>query len=293
MSRFSLKKTYQLATNPPPAMGWEIYKAHVDEAWNALLASDPPERSVQEFLETHPCLVPGAYTLIGGKSGHWPIHMALISQPVLPSFNHRVPDFMWISTHSTTIFPVLIEIEAPGKPWFRDDGVERGELKQALKQLKDWRIWLRDPVQQLAFRNYYQLPVDRLCPKAFVPRFALIYGRREQARKRPEWTKLRADLDGEDQVVMSYDRLTPGYDYRDFPCVRFRQGKKTVVSVPPTLQLGPSLASRYVHMEGLEAAIQANDLMTDARKEFLLGRLPYWRGWVEAGDRGITSGERE
>lgn len=44
----------------------------------------------------------------------------------------------------------------------------------------------------------------------------LIYGRRDQAQKRPEWTKRSyADLDGEDQIVMTYDRLIPSYDFRD------------------------------------------------------------------------------
>lgn len=292
--KFSLEKTYAMAENPPPAMAWEVYRTHVQTAWDALLAKDPVESEVQEFLEQHPSMVPGAHGLLG-KSGHSPIHMALISQPVLPSYRHKVPDFMWIATDSATIYPVLIEIEAPGKPWFTQAGRQHAKLTEAINQLIDWRVWLEDSINRQRFREYYDILPERFLPKAFKPLFVLIYGRRAEANSSPNATAKRDALQGEQQFFMTYDRLSPDHEQRDHLCARFLGStpRPIALSVPPTLQLGPALCPRYLAIEGLAEAIGSNTLMTAARRNFLLSRLPYWERWVKGGNRGVTAGERE
>lgn len=124
------EKTYSICPGPPP-MAWSEYEALILPRWQALLDSKvSTEADFQAFLERHPCMLPGPFGLIG-QSGHAPYPSAIISQPVLADFTRRVPDFMWIARDSSSIYPVLIEIETPAKPWFRQDGMQHASLTQA------------------------------------------------------------------------------------------------------------------------------------------------------------------
>lgn len=105
---------------PAAAMSWEDYERLILAQWSGVLGRSPgpPELAVHRFLEQHPSMVPGAFNIVGGSSGHYPWLSALISRPPLPSYDRRIPDFMWLSLNSETEEPVLIEIEAPDKRWF-------------------------------------------------------------------------------------------------------------------------------------------------------------------------------
>src|SRR5262245_4016189 len=104
--------TYTLTKNPPPAMAWEKYARLVRRELAALLDANPTEAHMQSLLERHPCLVPGAHgSPLTAPSGHGPFPAAVISQPPLPSYGGKVPDFMWITMDSVLLSPVLIEIE--------------------------------------------------------------------------------------------------------------------------------------------------------------------------------------
>jgi len=81
--------------------------------WKKLLCNDSiKEKDLQKFLETNPCMIPGAYGL-SLTSGHMPLYASVFSQPVLPGFKAKKPDFMWIATCSNEINPKLLEIEDP------------------------------------------------------------------------------------------------------------------------------------------------------------------------------------
>src|SRR4051812_2885276 len=114
-SRWATGPTYEMASNPPAPATWNTYSASTVRAWNELLASDStPEHVVQAFLERHPAVVPGCRTTAGaGLSGHYPEPPGLITQPPLRGLNARIPDFMWIATNSSTVSPILVEIERP------------------------------------------------------------------------------------------------------------------------------------------------------------------------------------
>src|SRR5262245_45636995 len=129
---------------PVPPMRWEDYEEVVSTHWNNLLTSvpSPSEQTVHRFLEQHPCLVPGAFNIIGGTSGHYPSMSALFSQPPLPSYDRRIPDFMWLSANSEIDEPVLVELEAPDKRWFTKSGEQTAHLTQALGQIADWKAWM-------------------------------------------------------------------------------------------------------------------------------------------------------
>jgi hypothetical protein len=142
----------------PPRTPWDDYVRTATEQWHQLLESDPPEESIQRFLEEHPAFVPGAWTPPPLKSGHCPFLRALISQPRLPGFNHRQPDFLWVSTHSLEWFPTLIEIERPGKKLFTKEGVPTADFTQARNQLAQWRTWFSDPTNVQTFVREYGIP---------------------------------------------------------------------------------------------------------------------------------------
>jgi len=116
----SLERTYQIEEPPEEALAWKDYESIIATEWAGLLNSNPPppEPAVQAFFELHPSMVPGAFGLLGNESGHYPSLCGLITQPPLPSYNRRVPDFMWLSQGSDTEQPILVEIEAPAKRWF-------------------------------------------------------------------------------------------------------------------------------------------------------------------------------
>src|SRR4051812_28331672 len=108
-----MTQTYTLAPPPEPPMTWEAYEALIMREYEALLAVDADEPSTQDFFERHPCMLPGAHGPLNYPSGHGPFPGGVITQPVLPSFRYRVPDFMWLARNSDTETPVLIEIERP------------------------------------------------------------------------------------------------------------------------------------------------------------------------------------
>lgn len=249
----NLKHTYKIEVPPEPAMQWEAYEQMLSEEWSSFLngASHPSERSVQSFLEQHPALVPGAFSVLGSPSGHYPWRAALISQATLPSFGHRVPDFMWITLNSDTESPLLIEIEAPRKRWFTAAGAPTAEFSQALNQIAEWKAWFAVPHNVQAFKAFYGLADMAWMRRRFRPAYMLIYGRRSEANATPLLTAKRGHLVSENVVVMTYDRLRPDSNASQLICIKPNvDGIFTALSVPPTLQWRPGLAEERANIAG-------------------------------------------
>src|SRR5688572_3639289 len=127
------ERSYTLEKSPEPPMAREEYESLMRREWADLLAADPEEATVQSFLERHPCMVP--------RVGHQPRWPMLVSQPRLPGWSSKVPDFLWIADDSLAAYAVLIEIEKPSKPRFRADGGRTHYFTQAQDQLSAWRAW--------------------------------------------------------------------------------------------------------------------------------------------------------
>jgi hypothetical protein len=275
----------------PPAWAWEEYEDYLHRAWAEVLAADPTEAEVQSFLEHHPCLVPGGEG--GGESiggHHGPFPDVLITQPELSGLRRPVPDFMWISKVSGQINPVLIEIEAPAKPWFTAAGVMTASLSQAVGQLGEWRAWFGDEVNRLNFFKRYGISEWLRDDHEVKPVYCLIYGRRAEFSGQPGLQKKRAALEPEWARWMTYDRLYPNAGSRNAACVSVGVNGWRVKTVPPTLRLGPNMAETLIEVpEGWEEAIDASPLIAADRKEFLLARLPYWREWARVPSKGAYS----
>lgn len=291
MSRFF--KSYQLAPNCPPPMSWDDYSQKVQAEWGALLNSSQGEEEspIQAFLETHPCMVPGAQSM-SGPSGHSAFPAALIRQPKLPGFSHKFPDFMWIAMNSAMIYAVLIEIEAPKKKWFNRDGTPTAQFTQARNQLTEWRAWFHEPVNQQSFLTHYNPPYQR--ERRLVPEFVLIYGRRAEFRGKPQLTKKRAAEHREDEHIMTFDRLEPIFVSAQYMTVASKEEGYRAVSIPATVELGPAFSEYRAMISGKEQCMAKSPFMTDERKDFLANRFAYWDAYAQTeGLRFKNYGDRE
>ncbi len=285
------KKRFATERAAPPPWTWDQYSRWLKAAWAELLrAADPnTEEPYRQFLETHPCLIPGGEGTgdsFGGHHGSW--NGIAISQPPLPGITRRIPDFMWLTKNSEDIIPVLIELEAPGKPWFTKSGRRSAKLTEAQDQLAEWRRQLDNPANRQLLGEMYDFPRRWTFNYNLVPRLMLIYGRREEFRLRPWLSQKRRAIRDPATEAMTFDRIKPLAGSRDAVSVRMENTTQIVIAVPPTFRLGPSIAESIAALRGWEQAISRNELMTPARKHFLLTRLQYWS---EVGRRSLL-GER-
>jgi hypothetical protein len=278
-----LQRTYRIIEGPSQ-MAWGTYEALVQKAWTALLDSGrSDEREYQLLFERHPCMVPGPFGLIG-TSGHSPYPSAVISQPVLPDFTRRVPDFMWIARDSETIYPILIEIESPSKPWFTKADTQHAKLTQARDQITDWKAWFQNPLNVARLRDYYELEVRG---ENIRPLYLLIYGRRAEANKTVERQRRRSSLSRDDEFLMTYDRLVPQPGACEFYTVRVDRSGYQALYVPPTATIGPLFARERAKMRSKDIAVSNSPYFSDERRAFYISRLPYWDDWAVNGQRGI------
>jgi hypothetical protein len=274
------KVTYQQEKGPP-GISFEDYAIRLEHEYRDLIAADPTESDVQRFLEKNPSLVPGAWTP-GTKSGHYPLHCALITQPILPGLTSRRPDFMWIATHSQSWFPTLIEIESPKKRMFMKSGLPTSAFTEARNQLAQWRTWFNDPANVQQFINSYGIPDEYQRFRTMRLHMILIYGKRTEFESNPALSKHRASLlPGHDEELMSFDRLSIDQALADAITIRaVGHGRFRVVGLPPMFSTGPIHAGRLLHIRGFSDAIDASQDILKDRGEFLKNRVAYWRKWA-------------
>lgn len=284
--------TYEFVEDGPKALSWDAYAPIVQREWRELLDRDGTgESDFHEFLERHPCMIPGcdAFTGAGGwNNPAGPVNGFVISEPLLPGISNRYPDFMWAPTDSQTQWVVLIEIEDPKKLWFTENGQQRAELTQALDQIAQWRAHLKKPENLLLFSRLYGIPTLR--PIEFV--FCLVYGRRRDVASRAETEKRNALHNSLDDIKwMTYDRLRPDEDARNVPCVKISAAERlTAVAFPPTTEIDLWSVRRWVEVNEKRKAIFASPHFSEPRQKFLADRLDYWDKIVAS---GITIGPGE
>lgn len=277
---------FEPVSTPPAGAerpAFEQYQRLVEKDLSALLSSAPAEQDVQRFLERHPALVPGALTP-GSSSGHYPLHCALIAQPPLPGFHSRIPDFMWIATHSGTWYPTLVEIESPRKRLFTNDGRPTAEFTQARTQLAHWRAWFQNPTNVHQFLELYAVPDTWRQHKSWKLHTILVYGRRLEFEGSPELSRLRGSLiSADDEELMSFDRLAPDPKLDGVITVRARgEGRFEAIWIPETFGTSAFIADALCRIDGISEALDRNDRISEARRAFLNGRVDYWRTWARS-----------
>lgn len=273
--------SYDLRTDGPSAWTWDQYEEFLSSEWALCLTNALDEKTVQQFLEKHPCLVPGGQGGQESNAGHHgAFYEALITQPRLDGEFNRQPDFMWLTRHSGAVIPVIIEIENPNKPWYTRAGQETAPLTQARTQLTEWQTWLDTPGNEIVFRSRYELEGKYSESRAFEPLFWLIYGRSAETHSKPLANRGRSRSDRNGTESMTFDRLAPNHGSRNSVTIRHSSDRKsTVLHIPPTFQLGPSFAHHLDVCSGWDQAIERNEQLSPERKQFLIERIPYWIDW--------------
>ncbi|MDR4505208.1 MAG: DUF4263 domain-containing protein [Candidatus Scalindua sp.] len=109
-----------------------------------------------------------------------------------------VPDFLLASRTSSGFRWTMVELESPNERVLTKSGLPAKKLAEALKQIRDWRMWLTDNVayarDQLGLKD-----IEAICPSY------VIIGRRGSLD--PKQAKTYRALSTDGTTVMSYDRL--------------------------------------------------------------------------------------
>jgi hypothetical protein len=275
----------------PAATQFAEYSERISAEFKALIDSDPLECDVQDFMERNPCMVPGAWTP-GARSGHPPIHNALITQPKLPGFKSRVPDFLWMSRHSGCAYAAMVEIERPAKKLFTAQDIPSADFTQAYNQFAQWRVWFGEPANQQLFLNEYGIQSKLCYPVGIDQHFLLIYGRRSEFQADKNKALLRGKLaSGRHEELISFDRLSPDSLLDSAVTVdAIGGGRFRVKYVPETFKVSPHSAHDYLSLDGLPEAIEANGLISRERRDFLKQRVEYWCNWARSETRLVVIG---
>lgn len=260
---------------------WEDYERRSREEWLALLDEDPPEREVQAFLERHPSLLPGGTDNIGPGGHHGVCWSAVVRQPELPGLDARVPDFMWVRRDTAAVRPILIEIEAPAKPWFIGTREPNAKLIHALDQLLEWKVWFADPANQQTFRRAYVPP--EYTHRALEPRYVLVYGRDREFRpgtsphSRPDQVRRKRDLlPHPDEHLFTFDLLHPERDASNYATISGFQQAFRLAALPPTFTTGESTRQLAGRLSDISEALKSTGI-GDERSAYLVDRWAHWR----------------
>ena len=278
-------------------MTWPEYEIYIRTSLVELLAAAPDEKAMQEFLEQHPCMLPGAGNIgHGGHHGAW--WDAVISQPELKGLGPtRFPDFMYVRRDTSSTQPVCIEIESPGKPWFNQSSLTpTAKLTQALDQLDEWRLWFDKPENHAIFNKMYVPEAYR--DRKIEPCFVLIYGRTSEFRaggRHKDYRRARAKRDKfrkEDQWVLTYDMLAPDWHGETYGTIKGHAGQFKITDIPPTFKTGPYLNLSGSLMDAnydLTQALSRNVLLDENRARYLAERWIHWRDRLQSGAKGFLA----
>jgi hypothetical protein len=239
--------------------------------------ADFKERVMHDFLEKNPAMIP----CLDGYSNHrhhGPVGSLIFTEHRLTAghFN-RVPDFLFVSSHSQANTFVFIEIEHPGKTIFNKDDQLSAHFNRAYQQLEDWRSWFNDHkntlIQDLAKVNK-SFDMDKEVDAEFI----LVIGRSEeysnnQIRRMRIHQKNKAPL-----YVMSYDRLR--YDHEPY-CQRLAVVNQQsygieAVQFPKDYFYNYNQRNSHRHILNKENAIMENVYMSKKEKDDLIESIRKW-----------------
>lgn len=279
----------------PMPMPWEEYSASVRSQWLELLASDPSEPDVHEFLELHPSMIPGGSGDVGPGGHHGSDFGVVFSQPKLTGAGRtREPDFMWVTRSTGLITPVLVEIEKPSKRWFNKDGTPNASFVQAHDQLNEWRAWFAKPGNDAIFRERFMLAGETYDHRPLQPQYVLVYGRQSEFEPSnplhddPLALLGKRDLQARSsESFMTYDSLKPRYDHANAVTVRMRAKGPKAVAFSPVYGTSDSSGAMALRVRGLTTALDRSAMMTPERRAYVAARLAHWQR-VEEGRRADT-----
>ncbi len=274
--------SYKFEKNPPLPIDSESYRQKVMRDFQRILKENGDnEKIFQDFFEQNPSLVPGSkseFEMYG--SGHGPLFSSLITQPKIEGLKERIPDFLWLSYDSVCFCPVFIEIEAPNKKYFNQDGSFTSDFNKAREQLIEWKTILGKPLNIEKFKSDFNIPREE-SELYFDPYFVLIYGRREEFENNRWKRDKRSQIMGDNRLIlMSYDRIEPKYLNKNYLCCEVKSGDYYAKYLTPTFKVGP-YSYDLLKINNIENAIKNMVYTSEERKRFLLERIPYWINYIK------------
>lgn len=148
------------------AVDWFQGHAEGEAALQQVLARSTREEDVQAVFEQHPVLLA---RLVGGGHGRWVIPKKRLG-------SEYVTDFLVGEKSSIGFEWVAVELERPVHKMFTKNGDPSRELNHAIRQITDWRAWLKDN-QNYAARSRQENGLGLTDIASDVPGLVLI-GRR-------------------------------------------------------------------------------------------------------------------
>lgn len=163
----------------------------VDE-FDLVLSDARDEKPLQTFLAANPPLIS---PLAPPGNTYW-----CLDRPRLGS--EYIPDFLLASRTSVGIQWAMIELESPLENIMTKTGVPAKKTAEGLKQIRDWRAWLRDNISY-ARTELGLTDIDAECNSY------LVIGRRSNLK--PSQIKQYRELSDNKTIVMTYDRLRDAF----------------------------------------------------------------------------------
>lgn len=173
---------------------WDRITAAKATSLKTLLDRCPEESEVHRFLESNPQFLVQA--LVGGHGRYQRSKKRLGSE--------FVPDFLVADMDSYGINWHAVEIEAPCKKVYRQDGLPTQHIHHAIAQIRDWKSWLRDN-RDYARRPRSENGLGLIGIDSRLPSLILI-GRREAFPERYNDFR-REQADRHRILIHSYDWL--------------------------------------------------------------------------------------
>lgn len=263
-------------------MAWDDYRKQVLAEWRTLLDHSPEERTVQEFLELHPAMIPGGSGDVGPGGHHGSEMGAVFREPELKGLGrNRYPDFMWV-THSTSLItPILLEIEKPAKRWFTKKGQQTANFTTAHDQLAQWKAWFANENNAVGFRERY-LFKDAYRDRTLAPQYMLIYGRSMEfepggGHSDPASLRVKRDLlRRENEYFMTFDSLKPRYDHANSMTLTMTSAGPKIFAFSPVFGTNTDSGSDAYNLGSPVGALKRSVMMSDARTKYLQERWDYW-----------------
>ena len=173
---------------------WDKVPKATYEEFLELLNTATKEHEIQKYLEAHPEIL---VQVVGGGHGRW-----VLPQKKLGA--EYATDFIVGERHSFGYEWLLVELESPKAKMFNKNGDPSSTLNHAIRQIQDWRVWLKDNYDYATRKksqNGLELPnIDQNTPGL------ILMGREEM--QNPETNGRRRQMCSDLRIeIHSYDYL--------------------------------------------------------------------------------------
>ncbi len=173
---------------------WDQIAPQESASLQALLDTNPDEGSLHRFLKGNPKFL---VQVMGGGHGRYQLSKQRLGADY-------VPDFLIAEESSIGIEWYAVELESPRCKEHRADGNPAQPLNTAIAQIRDWRQWLMNNIDQ-ARRPKQQDGLGLIGIDSRVPGLIIIGRRHEYPRRFNDFRRQMRDR--EQILIHSYDWL--------------------------------------------------------------------------------------